>query len=319
MEKIAEEQEVKASTTDDYVGDKDKIRVGVYMRVSSRAGLDQDVERQRYGIQKHLDANPHKQLWHEEKGQYIDYASGGGWSRKQLNRIVADFKRHYLDEIIFFEVDRLGRDTRESLNYIQSVLKVGGTIYVCDDNSYAQDDSEGWERMQLKIMFAEWELKKIVSRTMSGNERKKAALAIEAKRLGYDYLRCGSPGIIEKWIEDPLGAKKGKVGLIVAPDTGRERKFREFWHAGVEIIDLQTEFPNPVSPTCEFWRLNAAGRVVKRKGATGKQHCKCNKSCHPKTISLTRRKLDLAKRHPGAWGHKKAAAPDIFGIKFTTS
>jgi len=318
MEKIAEDR-IKASTSDKYVGEKDKIRVGVYLRVSSRAGLDQDVERQRYGIQKHLDANPHKQLWHEEKAQYVDYASGGGWARKELNRVVADFKRHYLDEIIFFEVDRLGRDTRESLNYIDSVRKIGGTIYVCDDDTYAGEDSAGWERMQLKIMFAEWELKKIISRTCSGNERKKAALAEEAKILGYDYLRTGSPGIIEKWITDPLGAKKGKEGLVVAPDSGRQRKFREFWRAGVEIIDLQTEFPNPVSPTCEFWRLNAAGRVVKRKGATGKQHCKCNKPVTAKTISLTRRKLDLTKRHPGAWGHKKGTGAPIFGIKFTTS
>jgi len=193
MEKIARKL-IEPSASDTIVAEETKIRVGVYLRVSSRRGLDQDVERQRYGIQKHLDANPHKQLWHEEKSHYVDYASGGGWSRKELRRVIADFKRHYLDEIIFYEVDRLGRDTRESLNYINDVKEIDGSIYVCDDDTYAGPEHDGWERLQLKIMFAEWELKKIISRTMSGNERKKAALAIEAKRRRLQPFLCYPSG-----------------------------------------------------------------------------------------------------------------------------
>lgn len=311
------ERLIEASATGSF-GEKE-IRIGIYMRVSSRAGRDQDIERQKYGIEKHLEENPHKKPWHNTKGQYIDYASGGGWSRKELRRVIADFKRHYLDEIIFYEVDRLGRDARESFNYIDEVRKVGGAVYIVDGAKYAGPEFDGWQQIQLKCLFAEWELEKIISRTVSGNERKKAALEEQAKELGYEYLRTGSPGILEKWVPDPAGPKKHKVGFVVAPDKAQERKFREFWHAGVEIIDMQQEFRNQVSPTCEFLRINAKGKVVEKKTAKGKQTCKCNKPVSSKTISLNRKKLDLAKRHGAAWGHEKPSAADIFGIKFKNS
>jgi len=296
----------------------DIIRVGIYLRVSSRKGRDQDIKRQEFGIQKHLDANKHKQLWHPKKGIYVDYASGGGWSRKELRRIISDMERHYLDEIIFYEVDRLGRDTRESLNYIHKVNDLGCFIYVCDDNTYARKGEEGWLRLQMKIVFAEMELQKIISRTMSGNERKKAELDEKAAELGYKYLRTGRPGILEMWLPDPLGKKMGKVGYVVAHNKAREQRFKRLWGAGMEVIEMQSQFPNPVAPTCEHWRINAKGKAVKRRGAPIKQDCVCNKAVSSKTIHTTRSKLGLAKRHEGAWGHGATGGGEFFGIDITT-
>jgi len=314
MEKITYEARTASAPSEIEGKTEDKIRVGIYLRVSSRKGRDQDVERQEYGINKHLAANPHKQLWDKDKGVYIDYASGGGWSRRELRRIIADMKRSYLDEIIFYEVDRLGRDTRESLNYIHDVNDLGCSIFVCDDNTYARKGTDGWLRLEMKIVYAEYELTKIISRTVSGNERKKAALEDAAKELGYDYLRVGRPGIVEMWIKDPLGRKQGKQGFVVAPNKAYQQRFKRLWDAGLEVVDMQSQFPNVVAPTCESWRINAAGKVVKRKGAPKKQDCKCHKPVTSKTIHTTRAKLGLPKRHEGAWGHDRASAAVVFGI-----
>jgi len=167
----------------------------------------------------------------------------------------------------------------------------------------------------MMIVWAEMELAKITSRTKSGNERKKAALAERAKELGFAYLRCGRPGILEKWIKDPTGAKLGKKGYIVAPDTVATRRFRRLWESGVEIVKMQSLFPNVVAPSCEHWRINAKGKVVKRKGAPTKQKCKCNIAVSSKTIHTTRVKLELDKRHEGAWGHAREDVAGFFGIK----
>lgn len=316
MEKLDIEK-IKASAPT-IIGEE-TVRVGIYLRVSSAKGKDQDIARQEYGINKHLETNPHKQLWCEKKGVYIDHASGGGWSRKALNRVLADMKRNFLDEIIFYEIDRLGRDTRESLNYINKVNDLGCSVYVCDSDTYAKKGNDGWMRLQMMIVWAEMELAKITSRTKSGNERKKAALAEAAKRLGYDYLRCGRPGIIEQWVKDPLGAKLGKKGFVVAPDKVAAKRFTRLWDSGVEIVEMQSLFPNAVAPSCEHWRVNAKGKAVKRKGDHGKQVCKCNVAVSSKTIHTTRVKLNLAKRHEGAWGHARHDDAAFFGIKIKSA
>lgn len=115
---------------------KMRQRVGIYYRVSSTKSEQlKSLSNQISGITQKV---AHIPFWHIAD-MYVEIQSAkGGTQRSEMDRLVEDCQAKKLDIVVFKDINRLGRDTVETLaNY--RAMRNPGVRVIFDENGVDTD------------------------------------------------------------------------------------------------------------------------------------------------------------------------------------
>jgi DNA invertase Pin-like site-specific DNA recombinase len=103
------------------------VIVAVYCRVSK---FDQNPENQKRELLDYVKRNPNLQLY----DVYEDITSGAKESRPRLNDLMQDARQRLFNHLIFWKVDRLGRNAIHTQTIAEELNKLGITFTITSLN-----------------------------------------------------------------------------------------------------------------------------------------------------------------------------------------
>ncbi|MGE7271524.1 recombinase family protein [Brevibacillus panacihumi] len=162
-------------------------RVAVYLRVSTE-------EQRKEGFSLAAQEDILKGYCESKGFEIYDVYNDGGYSGKDFNRpdmqrLLRDSRNHKFDIVLAVAVDRISRDTKDVLTFIDNELHPRGQkllISTCDI-----DSSTHIGKMFISLLgtFAEYERKLIVDRVKNGMEKRASkGLTNGGRMLGYDSV-----------------------------------------------------------------------------------------------------------------------------------
>jgi site-specific DNA recombinase len=165
-------------------------RCAIYTRKSTEEGLEQafnSLHAQREACEAFIKSQAHEG-WKEVATEYDDGGfSGGTMERPALTRLMADLKRHLIDVIVVYKVDRLTRSLADFAKIVE-VLDGHGASFVSVTQQFNTTTSMGRLTLNVLLSFAQFE------REVTG-ERIRDKIAASKRRgmwmggnvpLGYD-------------------------------------------------------------------------------------------------------------------------------------
>jgi len=169
--------------------------VVIYVRVST---LDQHPENQLVVLKEYVDRRNDMKL----VDVYEDKVSGAKESRPALDRLMKDARKKKFDHVVFWKVDRLGRNAIHTQTVVQEWKKLGisFTITTLDIDT---STPSGEFMFGLMAQYAQMERALIVERTNAGLNRVKRNI----EKKGYHKTDSGKK--IKK-LGRPKGSKDKK-------------------------------------------------------------------------------------------------------------
>jgi DNA invertase Pin-like site-specific DNA recombinase len=193
-----------------------KLRTGIYVRVStdSQTTANQLGELQRVAEQRG---------WHVVE-TYTDHAVSGAKARDQrpaFQRLCTDVAQGRVNHVAAWSLDRLGRSSRDVINFISDLPDQGASLYLHKEQL---DTSTPVGKLVVTIMagVAEMERSRIVERINAGLARARK----EGKKLG--RKKSVTPKIEKKILElsrtvnpvSPTGGFYGKHAIAKKAGCG---------------------------------------------------------------------------------------------------
>lgn len=269
-----------------------QTRIATYERCSTD---EQDLLRQQKEIVKFLHAKqntlddgvtPKYVVWNGT-GYQDQGKTGRTFQRADMDRMWADAKMGKFEFVMTWGLSRLGRNLRETVNFVGKLQDIGIDYYDCQMDLWY---SKPRDRMLIHQMatFHDHQWVEMVRNT----QEKMDQINKDLKAVG---CRLGNAGIMDDWVESPRTVRADKQGLAVKYSEEKEASFRELWAEGVPIKALTYHFRNPINPKCKYCggKPPADGQFEKLMA----MKCVCNQPCTQKTIHTTRKKLGLEKRN----------------------
>ncbi len=151
------------------------MRAAIYARVST---LDQEPENQLVELRRYVEARG----W--TANEYTDHGVSGAKERRAgLDRLLADAKRRKFDVLVCWRLDRLGRNLRHLIGFLDDLQALGGAFVSLAEGIDATTPA-GKLQMHILGAIAEFERARIAERVKAGLERARKA----GKRLGRPRL-----------------------------------------------------------------------------------------------------------------------------------
>ena len=190
-------------------------KVVIYTRVST---LDQTIDNQLLELRDHCS----KMGWEIVK-EYTDKGLSGTLSRDKrpaLNSLIKDAYRKRFDQVVCWDISRIGRSMKELILFLSDMKDRG--IGICSvRQGFDTSTSMGEIMFQFVGILSSWEREMIRERTLAGLERAKS----EGKTLGRRKvtddtmtakiieLRSGRKSIRE--IASEVGVSRGTVNNVL--------------------------------------------------------------------------------------------------------
>lgn len=147
------------------------VRVAVYLRVST---TDQTCENQAIDLRRYADARGWTVIEYRDHG-----ISGAKDRRPALDQLTQDAKRRKFDVLAVWRLDRLGRNLRHLILFLDE-LHALGIGFVSLNEGIDATTAAGRLQLQVLAAIAEFERSRIVERVKAGLARVKR----EGRRLG---------------------------------------------------------------------------------------------------------------------------------------
>mgnify|MGYP001161419014 CR=1 FL=1 len=198
-------------------------------------------------------------------------------------------------------LSRLGRNLRETVNYIGKLEEIGVDYYDIQMDLWY---SKPRDRMLIHQMatFHDHQWVEMVRNT----QEKMDQITIELAEHG---CRLGNAGILDDWVESPRPVRADKSGLAVKYNEAKKESFIELWEEGLAIKTMCWHFRSPINPVCKYCdgKPPRDEQIEKIHG----MRCRCNQPCTEKTIHTTRKKLGLEKRNHHSFMKKDRVKKDM--------
>jgi len=106
-----------------------------------------------------------------------------------------------IDGLICYDVDRYFRSTSDGLKTFEKCFKLNGKELICLRQNIDTGTDEGWLAFGMFLLFAEYELRKINSRTKRGKQavRKQGAFAGGQVPYGYKPVNFNGKRVLGQW------------------------------------------------------------------------------------------------------------------------
>ena len=292
-----------------------KIATAVYMRVSTD---EQELDRQKDGFKawfKDKDATHRCVAIYQEKK-----SGGGGVVRKQMNKMMQDARAHKFSLVLFWDPSRLGRNTYENLQKIETLWACGVNCHFVDINkTYDRNDNESKLIIQMMMPLCEWERDTARKRSKEGTASKNKKLQEYAEKKGLPKMRVGNCSIIDVYVDDPY-KREGKRGVAVQRSPEKAKYFEKIWldpDVSNPYAILMDKLRNPINPKCkhscdlsvqgrkEFDLTSHEKQQIDRAKMLGQNKCRCGTQVARKTIHLNRERLGLPVRNEHSFKRKE--------------
>jgi site-specific DNA recombinase len=136
-----------------------KKRCGIYTRVSTEAGLDQDfnsLDAQYDAAQAYIRSQAHAG-WTLVRTRYDDGGfSGGSTDRPALQQLLADVRAHRINVIVVYKVDRLTRSLADFAKLVE-LFDTHGVSFVSVTQQFNTTTSMGRLTLNVLLSFAQFE------------------------------------------------------------------------------------------------------------------------------------------------------------------
>ena len=174
----------------------------IYARVST---TDQNVEQQVQKLQSELS-------W-EDATVYAEKISGKTLDREQLNALRSTVKPS--DSILVLSVSRLGRNTREVLDFIAEMTDKAVKVYVQDLGMMDVTSSMGKLVLTTLAAVAEMQREEILDKQRTGIERAKAEGKYKGKQQSDKTIKACKAAVadIDKGLSKEKAAKANGIGV----------------------------------------------------------------------------------------------------------
>jgi DNA invertase Pin-like site-specific DNA recombinase len=142
------------------------MRAAIYARVST---LDQEPENQLVELRRYVEARG----W--TATEYTDHGVSGAKERRPaLDRLLSDAKRRKFDVLVCWRLDRLGRNLRHLIGFLDD-LQALGVAFVSLAEGIDATTPAGRLQMQILGAIAEFERGRIQERVKAGLQRARKA------------------------------------------------------------------------------------------------------------------------------------------------
>src|SRR5262249_10004762 len=136
-----------------------KVRCGIYTRVSTEAGLDQNfnsLDAQYDAAQAYIRSQAHAG-WTLIRHRYDDGGfSGGSTDRPALQQLIADIKDHKINVVVVYNVDRLTRSLADFAKLVE-LFDAHGVSFVSVTQQFNTTTSIGRLTLNVLLSFAQFE------------------------------------------------------------------------------------------------------------------------------------------------------------------
>jgi len=147
------------------------MNAAIYARVST---VDQEPENQLQELRRYVEARGWTAV------EYVDRGVSGAKDRRHaLDQLLADARRRRFDVVVFWRLDRLGRNLRHLITLLDE-LQALGVAFVSLAEGIDATTPAGRLQMQILGAIAEFERGRIVERVRAGLARARA----QGQRLG---------------------------------------------------------------------------------------------------------------------------------------
>jgi site-specific DNA recombinase len=192
-------------------------------------------------------------------------------SREQFQRMLRDAEAHAFDAIVFYDLDRFGRNARHTMAALNTLADLNIAIYDYSTGQQVDLDSfEGELSTYLKARFAQEEREKARKRTRDAMRTKAAAGYVTGGKLfGYDNVRVAK-GHTTRVINDAEARVVVDIYKRFAAGAGLRVIALALNHAGAPSPRAQQGRPNGWSSTSVrevLTRSTYRGEVVYGKTA----------------------------------------------------
>lgn len=164
------------------------IRVGLYKRVSTDY---QDI----HGNSLSMQEDRMKKYCQAMNWKIFDVYTDGGFSgasmdRPALNQLISDVKKHKIDKVLVYKLDRLSRSQKDTLMLIEDVFISNGCDFVSMSENFDTATPLGRAMIGILAVFAQLEREQIKERMNMGKEARAKLGKYKGGGLvpvGYDY------------------------------------------------------------------------------------------------------------------------------------
>ena len=136
-----------------------KVRCGIYTRVSTEAGLEQNfnsLDAQYDAAQAYIRSQAHAG-WTLIRNRYDDGGfSGGSSDRPALQQLIADIKDNKINVVVVYKVDRLTRSLADFAKLVE-LFDAHGVSFVSVTQQFNTTTSMGRLTLNVLLSFAQFE------------------------------------------------------------------------------------------------------------------------------------------------------------------
>lgn len=161
------------------------MKVGCYVRVSTleQAQNGHSIDEQTERLQCYCKAMG----WDIYKFYTDAGLSGGNMQRPALQQMIRDCKKHKIEKVVVYKLDRLSRSQKDTLNLIEDVFLKYNVDFVSMCENFDTSNAFGRAMIGILAVFAQLEREQIKERSMMGRE----ARAKQGKFHGSDTVPIG--------------------------------------------------------------------------------------------------------------------------------
>ncbi len=186
----------------------------LYLRVSTEdmQNPENSFEYQRQRIQ---DTQERSNLTLPVTAEYTDILSGKTDKRPNYQRMLQDARDGRFSHLAIYSVDRLGRNTQETLSALEELTDLGVEVLVADSPNLDMDTPSGNLLLRMRVIIAQYEIE-MMSQRIKDTKRSMLMAGDWPATLPDGYRRTEEPR---------PGSRKPGIEL----DPERAKMWREAW------------------------------------------------------------------------------------------
>lgn len=163
-------------------------------------------------------------------GEYSDILSGKTGRRPDYQRMLKDARAGRFSHIGIYSVDRLGRNTQETLNTLEELTELGVEVMVADSPNLDMETPSGNLLLRMRVIIAQYEIEMMSQRI---KDTKRAILSAG-----------GWPATLPDGYSRSTEPIPGSKMLAIELDPERAKVWREAW-------DLLLEGSHTLDAICQ--------------------------------------------------------------------
>lgn len=229
---------------------EEKHRVGIYVRVSTNNQVEDgySIGEQTDKLKKYCDIKDWENPIIYTDGGY----SGSSLNRPGIERLVHDVKKHKIDTVIVYKLDRLSRSQKDTLFLIEDVFNANDCNFISLNENFDTSTAFGKAMIGILSVFAQLEREQITQRMQMGRVGRAKAGYFNGSVVPFGY----------NYKDGLLVVNEGEASVV-------NRIFQLYLDGNgiLKIANILNDEGHPYRDN--LWNLNIIRNILKRRTYVG--------------------------------------------------